>query len=232
MQRFLCWSRQDVPVVDEQFRQLERELGLLLRRAQASSAAISRDVHPDLEPAAYSLLALIAASPGVRASDLAMTIGVGRGHHVPPARPARRPRAGVPAARPRRLPRPAPRAHRRGPAPLRDRAAGPARVPAPGADRVGRDRHRGAGRPSSAGSTRTSRRPAGRTERARRAARSEDRAARPSCCGQSRVATRSSSVSVVQLGVDGRRRRGRREHRGPPARGAARCPSGCPAAPP
>lgn len=66
-------------MVDEQFRQLERELGLLLRRAQASSAAISRDVHPDLEPAAYSLLALIAASPGVRASDLAMNIGVGRG---------------------------------------------------------------------------------------------------------------------------------------------------------
>jgi len=68
-----------VTVVDEQFRQLERELGLLLRRAQASSASISRDVHPDLEPAAYSLLALIAASPGVRASDLALTIGVGRG---------------------------------------------------------------------------------------------------------------------------------------------------------
>ncbi|MEZ0448790.1 MarR family winged helix-turn-helix transcriptional regulator [Cellulomonas sp. ICMP 17802] len=66
-------------MVDEQFRQLERELGLLLRRAQASSASISRDVHPDLEPAAYSLLALIAATPGIRASDLATHIGVGRG---------------------------------------------------------------------------------------------------------------------------------------------------------
>jgi len=66
-------------VVDEQFRQLEREMGLLLRRAQASSAAISRRVHPDLEPAAYSLLAMIAATPGVRASDLAAHIGVGRG---------------------------------------------------------------------------------------------------------------------------------------------------------
>lgn len=66
-------------MVDEQFRQLERELGLLLRRAQASSASISRDVHPDLEPAAYSLLALIAATPGIRASDLATNIGVGRG---------------------------------------------------------------------------------------------------------------------------------------------------------
>ncbi len=66
-------------MVDEQFRQLERELGLLLRRAQASSSSIARDVHPELEPAAYSLLALIAATPGMRASDLATTIGVGRG---------------------------------------------------------------------------------------------------------------------------------------------------------
>ncbi|WP_028050489.1 MarR family winged helix-turn-helix transcriptional regulator [Cellulomonas sp. URHD0024] len=66
-------------MVDEQFRQLEREMGLLLRRAQASSAAISRLVHPDLEPAAYSLLAMIATTPGVRASDLAANIGVGRG---------------------------------------------------------------------------------------------------------------------------------------------------------
>jgi DNA-binding MarR family transcriptional regulator len=66
-------------VVDEEFRQLEQELALLLRRAHASSMSIARDVHPDLEPAAYSLLALIVATPGVRASDLATTIGVGRG---------------------------------------------------------------------------------------------------------------------------------------------------------
>ena len=66
-------------MVDEQFRQLEREMGLLLRRAQASSAAISRHVHPELEPAAYALLSMIAATPGVRASDLAANIGVGRG---------------------------------------------------------------------------------------------------------------------------------------------------------
>ena len=66
-------------MVDEQFRLLERELGLLLRRAQASSASIARDVHPDLEPSAYLLLALIAVTPDTRASDLATTIGVGRG---------------------------------------------------------------------------------------------------------------------------------------------------------
>ncbi|MBO3083393.1 MarR family winged helix-turn-helix transcriptional regulator [Cellulomonas fengjieae] len=66
-------------VDDDLFRQLERELGLLLRRAQASSTSIAKDVHPDLEPSAYALLALIAVTPGVRASDLAATIGVGRG---------------------------------------------------------------------------------------------------------------------------------------------------------
>ena len=58
---------------------LERELGLLLRRAQASSAALARRVHPDIEPAAYTLLQLIASRPGLRASDLAAAIGVGRG---------------------------------------------------------------------------------------------------------------------------------------------------------
>ena len=66
-------------MVDDTFRGLEREIGLLLRRAQASSAAITRYVHPDLEPAAYALLSMIASTPGVRASDLAANIGVGRG---------------------------------------------------------------------------------------------------------------------------------------------------------
>jgi DNA-binding MarR family transcriptional regulator len=70
---------QDVAVVDENFLQLEQELGLLLRRAQASSTALSRRVHPDLEPSAYVLLGHIVATPGVRASDLATFIGVGRG---------------------------------------------------------------------------------------------------------------------------------------------------------
>lgn len=64
---------------DDTFGNLERELGLLLRRAQASSAALARRVHPDIEPSAYTLLQLIAARPGLRASDLAAAIGVGRG---------------------------------------------------------------------------------------------------------------------------------------------------------
>ena len=68
-----------MPVTDDELPQLERELGLFLRRAHASSSAMARRVHPELDSSAYELLALIARTPGVRASDLASYIGVGRG---------------------------------------------------------------------------------------------------------------------------------------------------------
>ncbi|MBD3778392.1 MAG: MarR family transcriptional regulator [Micrococcales bacterium] len=58
---------------------LEAELGLLLRRARASAERLAREVHPDLEPSAYPLLARIEREPDVRASELAEHIGVGRG---------------------------------------------------------------------------------------------------------------------------------------------------------
>lgn len=58
---------------------IEAELGLLMRRARASTEHIARQVHPDLDPAAYPLLVSIAREPGVRASELAEHIGVGRG---------------------------------------------------------------------------------------------------------------------------------------------------------
>lgn len=35
---------------------VERELAVFLRRARASSGEMARQVHPDLEPAAYGLL--------------------------------------------------------------------------------------------------------------------------------------------------------------------------------
>lgn len=57
---------------------VERELGLLLRRAHASSSTVAARVHPDLDAAAYPLLVRIAADPGVRASELADHVGVGR----------------------------------------------------------------------------------------------------------------------------------------------------------
>lgn len=66
-------------VLDDDMHHLERELGIFLRRATASSSAMARMVHPELDPAAYELLALIAGTPDVRASDIAAYIGVGRG---------------------------------------------------------------------------------------------------------------------------------------------------------
>ncbi|AEE44972.1 MarR family winged helix-turn-helix transcriptional regulator [Cellulomonas fimi] len=66
-------------MTEENLARLEQELGLLLRRAHASQASLAREVHPDLEPSAYVLLGHIEATPGLRASDLASFIGVGRG---------------------------------------------------------------------------------------------------------------------------------------------------------
>ncbi|HEY3436541.1 MAG TPA: MarR family transcriptional regulator [Actinotalea sp.] len=58
--------------------QVERELGLLLRRARAAASSVASQVHPDLEPAAYPLLLRAAQVPGVRAADLAAYVGVGK----------------------------------------------------------------------------------------------------------------------------------------------------------
>jgi DNA-binding MarR family transcriptional regulator len=57
---------------------VERELGLLLRRAHSSSTAVATRVHPDLDAAAYPLLVRIAGAPGIRSSELADHVGVGR----------------------------------------------------------------------------------------------------------------------------------------------------------
>ncbi|MFC8130970.1 MarR family winged helix-turn-helix transcriptional regulator [Streptomyces sp. NPDC057302] len=65
-------------LVDREFLSLERELTLLLRRARASSGEMARQVHPDLEPAAYGLLVCLDDSGPQRATDLAAFIGVGK----------------------------------------------------------------------------------------------------------------------------------------------------------
>ncbi|MGV8965047.1 MAG: MarR family winged helix-turn-helix transcriptional regulator [Cellulomonas sp.] len=57
---------------------VERELGLLLRRARASTLAVSARVHPDLDASAYPLLVHVAQVPGARSCDLATHVGVGR----------------------------------------------------------------------------------------------------------------------------------------------------------
>jgi len=60
----------------EAFVQVEREIGLLLRRSRAISARLSRELHPDLDGAAYGLLALLEDSGPLRASDLVARLGL------------------------------------------------------------------------------------------------------------------------------------------------------------
>ena len=52
------------------FVRLEREIGLLLRRSRAISARLAGELHPDLDGAAYGLLALLHDAGPLRASDL------------------------------------------------------------------------------------------------------------------------------------------------------------------
>lgn len=57
---------------------LEAEVGVLLRRARSFSAQIARDVHPDIEPGAYSILVRLATTGGERLTDVAAAFGVGK----------------------------------------------------------------------------------------------------------------------------------------------------------
>ena len=60
----------------EAFVQLEREIGLLLRRSRAISARLASELHPDLDGAAYGLLALLQDAGPLRASDLVLRLGL------------------------------------------------------------------------------------------------------------------------------------------------------------
>jgi DNA-binding MarR family transcriptional regulator len=60
----------------DSFVRLERELGLLLRRARALSAKNAAQLHPDLDPAALGLLALLQDAGPLRASDLVALLGL------------------------------------------------------------------------------------------------------------------------------------------------------------
>ena len=55
---------------------LEREIGLLLRRSRAISARLAGELHPDLDGAAYGLLALLQDAGPLRASELVTRIGL------------------------------------------------------------------------------------------------------------------------------------------------------------
>ncbi|WP_443049509.1 MarR family winged helix-turn-helix transcriptional regulator [Streptomyces sp. NBC_00178] len=64
--------------VDHEFLALERELAVFLRRARASSGEMAREVHPDLESAAYGLLVRLESTGRQRATELAAYFGVGK----------------------------------------------------------------------------------------------------------------------------------------------------------
>lgn len=58
------------------FARLEGEIGLLLRRSRAISARLARELHPDLDGAAYGLLALLQDTGPLRASTLVTRLGL------------------------------------------------------------------------------------------------------------------------------------------------------------
>ena len=64
------------PEPHEAFVELEREIGLLLRRSRAISARLAAELHPDLDGAAYGLLSLLQDTGPLRASDLVARIGL------------------------------------------------------------------------------------------------------------------------------------------------------------
>lgn len=60
----------------EAFVRLEREIALLLRRARAISTRLAGELHPELDGAAYGLLALLRDAGPLRASDLVARLGL------------------------------------------------------------------------------------------------------------------------------------------------------------
>ena len=58
------------------FVQVEREIGLLLRRARAIQTRLASELHPELDGAAYGLLALLQDAGPLRASDLVTRLGL------------------------------------------------------------------------------------------------------------------------------------------------------------
>ena len=63
---------------DQEYLSLERELTILFQRARANQGEMAREVHPDLESAAYGLLIRLDECCRQRATELAAYIGVGK----------------------------------------------------------------------------------------------------------------------------------------------------------
>ena len=71
-------GRDDDDLVDAALQNVEHQISVFWRRARAISNQLSRQVHPDMEPAAYGLLTVIRREGPIRLTDLAMNIGVGK----------------------------------------------------------------------------------------------------------------------------------------------------------
>ncbi|MBP1234951.1 DNA-binding MarR family transcriptional regulator [Arthrobacter sp. PvP102] len=64
--------------VDAALRTVENQISLFWRRGRSLSQQLSRQVHPDMEPAAYGLLTVIRREGPIRLTELATCIGVGK----------------------------------------------------------------------------------------------------------------------------------------------------------
>lgn len=64
--------------VDAALRTVENQISLFWRRGRSISQQLSRQVHPDMEPAAYGLLTVIRREGPIRLTELASCIGVGK----------------------------------------------------------------------------------------------------------------------------------------------------------
>ena len=63
---------------DAAFESIEQQLSLFWRRARAVSHAISRSLHPEVEPGAYGLLMILRREGPMRVTELAALIGIGK----------------------------------------------------------------------------------------------------------------------------------------------------------
>ena len=68
----------DQESADRAFRAVEREVALLFRRGRARAAEMARRVHPELEGAAYAMLAFVEESGRVRLTDIGLHFGIGK----------------------------------------------------------------------------------------------------------------------------------------------------------
>ena len=64
--------------LDTALKSVEQQISIFWRRARAVSQQLSRQVHPDMEPAAYGLLTMIRKTGPIRLTELASCIGVGK----------------------------------------------------------------------------------------------------------------------------------------------------------